>query len=350
MSVSAPHKRPYWHDAYDAQMALWRWYRQGSGSRWLAESERVNTEFLIHQESRELMDELYAAEYSRLLDLDPIYVSEDMCEVVEAARESFHPEPLLETDLLTTHGFLFFARPFLVPDRFERPTSIQAASWTLIYSAKDEEEKLDAAQAFNGLVRQDGVYRAMEEVATNKGLESFGIALTLYAKTDPERLHGGVLLDYEQGGWPPVVPMHLTPWYFGMSFDGNEWDEAGVPTGAEWWWRTIQSSFRLMQQRLAHKGFYRPDRATRRAGKKLGIPDEREVVVVRLRREQPDQPAVEGVKDVEWTHRWIVSGHWRNQPYPSEGIYRQIWISPYVKGPEDKPLIVRPRRVFQWDR
>jgi len=41
---------------------------------------------------------------------------------------------------------------------------------------------------------------------------------------------------------------------------------------------------------------------------------------------------------------------WHDQWYPSEQIHRQIWISPYVKGPEDKPLIVRPRRVYQWER
>jgi len=41
---------------------------------------------------------------------------------------------------------------------------------------------------------------------------------------------------------------------------------------------------------------------------------------------------------------------WRNQWYPSLSQHRQKWISPYVKGPEDKPLVVRPRRVYQWTR
>ena len=46
---------------------------------------------------------------------------------------------------------------------------------------------------------------------------------------------------------------------------------------------------------------------------------------------------------VDWTHRWLVRGHWRQQPH---GFNRQLrrlkWIDPYVKGPEDKPLDVRP--------
>ena len=44
----------------------------------------------------------------------------------------------------------------------------------------------------------------------------------------------------------------------------------------------------------------------------------------------------------DWSHRWLVSGHWRNQWYPSEGVRRPIWIDAFVKGPSDAPLLVRP--------
>jgi hypothetical protein len=43
---------------------------------------------------------------------------------------------------------------------------------------------------------------------------------------------------------------------------------------------------------------------------------------------------------VEWSHRWMVRGHKRAQPYPSAGETRDIWIAPYIKGPGDKPLVV----------
>ena len=67
--------------------------------------------------------------------------------------------------------------------------------------------------------------------------------------------------------------------------------------------------------------------------------------VVTLRR--PDAPSPHEHSDVEWSRRWVVSGHWRNQWYPSLGVHRQIWISPYVKGPEEAPLVVRKDRVFE---
>lgn len=56
---------------------------------------------------------------------------------------------------------------------------------------------------------------------------------------------------------------------------------------------------------------------------------------------------------VEWSHRWVVRGHWRSQhcgphhPGAQEvapGQYRtRIWIAPFVKGPEDRPLVVRSK-------
>jgi len=41
----------------------------------------------------------------------------------------------------------------------------------------------------------------------------------------------------------------------------------------------------------------------------------------------------------EWKHKWWVSGHYRAQWYPSETAHRVIWIAPYLKGPEDAPLL-----------
>ena len=83
--------------------------------------------------------------------------------------------------------------------------------------------------------------------------------------------------------------------------------------------------------------------------KRAGLP-ERSIVVVRLRR--PTTPTADDhePRPVDWSHRWITSGHWRNQPYPSEGVTRRIWINPFIKGPADKPLEVRKARVFDWSR
>ncbi len=48
------------------------------------------------------------------------------------------------------------------------------------------------------------------------------------------------------------------------------------------------------------------------------------------------------VSSVDWSHRWMVRPHWRNQWYPSLGVHKMKYIHPYIKGPEDKELIVKP--------
>jgi hypothetical protein len=50
--------------------------------------------------------------------------------------------------------------------------------------------------------------------------------------------------------------------------------------------------------------------------------------------------------EIEWSCQWVVRGHWRNQYYPSVQGNIPIWILPYIKGPDDKPLR-NPEHVFQ---
>lgn len=43
-----------------------------------------------------------------------------------------------------------------------------------------------------------------------------------------------------------------------------------------------------------------------------------------------------------YSHRFIVRGFWREQPYgPNRSLRRRQWIPPFVKGPADKPLVCK---------
>lgn len=70
-----------------------------------------------------------------------------------------------------------------------------------------------------------------------------------------------------------------------------------------------------------------------------------DVKIVQLRRSE-SQPHSDTHTEshVDWSCRWIVSGHWRNQPY-KEG-HKLLYILPYVKGPDDKPLKTPTHTVF----
>lgn len=363
--LRVPVQRHNWHDAFDCQMAMWRWYRGEVGRGWLVQSWRDNVRDLS-EDTADMLAILYANEVGRLIDCDPIYVQSDFCDLIDHARHDFKPEPLMEMDLITPRGFLFYETPFIIPDRFDKPTTIKAISWTRVFNQKGDQTEIDkmkSAARLQGMEVEttiEGVgthitshesAAASEEFLTAHGAEAYGIALTLYSDTDAEirvREVSEMFNRVGRGQFPPVVPLHLTPWYFGMTFQGNEWDEVGKPTGAEWWWRIVQTTFRLMLQRIGHKTIQRPDRAARREAARLKMPAETEVVVVTLRREESERKEPSGEK-ANYSHRFLRSGHWRNQPYKG-GVHRQIWIDPTIVGDESLPLVIRPRRVFQWRR
>ena len=67
--------------------------------------------------------------------------------------------------------------------------------------------------------------------------------------------------------------------------------------------------------------------------------------VIQLRRAERSSPTGEGTH--EYSCQWLVSGHWRQQFYPSTKEHRPVWIDPYVKGPDDKPFKVPRETVFR---
>jgi len=76
-----------------------------------------------------------------------------------------------------------------------------------------------------------------------------------------------------------------------------------------------------------------------------------EVKVIELRRAETSSVSRDGeTTAVDWSCRWIVNGHWRNQYHPSTGRHELTFVEPYVKGPSDKPLRVPAHTVYQVDR
>lgn len=68
-------------------------------------------------------------------------------------------------------------------------------------------------------------------------------------------------------------------------------------------------------------------------------------LVVELRSKQYTRTTPDDeTKHVDWAWQWAVRGHWRDQP--TKDGYKLIWIHPFIKGPEDKPLKPSAARVF----
>jgi len=104
--------------------------------------------------------------------------------------------------------------------------------------------------------------------------------------------------------------------------------------------RIVHAFFLLLSQTLVAKTIERGDKKFARRMKQMGVPNE--VTVITFRRVDYD-PKMTGEAKVEWSHRWLVRGFWRWQPYKNErGEWerKRIWINPFVKGPADKPLVI----------
>jgi hypothetical protein len=105
----------------------------------------------------------------------------------------------------------------------------------------------------------------------------------------------------------------------------------------------MQALSRLLEQRVVLKHRERPTAHVRARAAKVKRP-EADVLVVSLRR--PAHRATDGAREVDWTCRWMVSGHWMNAWCPSIETHRQTWVSAYIKGPADAPLRLHSARVW----
>lgn len=104
--------------------------------------------------------------------------------------------------------------------------------------------------------------------------------------------------------------------------------------------RQLLSTFwALVSQRIVIETTERPySRQVQRQAERHGhvLP---EVRVIRLR--EPTGHGGAGGSGREYSHRWLVGSHWRNQWYPKKGVHAPKLIEAYTKGPADKPLKVR---------
>lgn len=104
------------------------------------------------------------------------------------------------------------------------------------------------------------------------------------------------------------------------------------------------ASILFMNQKVFHHSDERPSRAVRHRISKWR--PEPIVKVIQLRRHQQHTNTNADHEPVEHDFQWMVTGHWRNQWYPSTGTHQTIWIAPYIKGPDDKPLKEPRGRVY----
>ena len=99
----------------------------------------------------------------------------------------------------------------------------------------------------------------------------------------------------------------------------------------------VISLFAFMNQPFSTAESRRLPRAQRRSLQREAGLEDPQVKVITLRRTQHTKGQSNG-GSTAWACRWFVKGHWRSQYYARTQQNRPLWIMPYMKGPEDKPL------------
>jgi hypothetical protein len=91
-------------------------------------------------------------------------------------------------------------------------------------------------------------------------------------------------------------------------------------------------------------------RRAARAGHPMTEPSTVRLVRLRETRHHSDVDPDAEAKHVEWSHRWMVDGHWAWRACgPKSSQRRLVFVVPYVKGPSDKPLVIK-EKVRTWVR
>jgi hypothetical protein len=150
-----------------------------------------------------------------------------------------------------------------------------------------------------------------------------------------------------------VISIYATSWLFGekpgMTEYSTQWlehhgsiEEDDAPRRM---FQFVLAAQQWLSQRiLTTREAPLPRHARRRAERE--IQQAPSVNVIALRAYEPSRTPTAQGREVDWSYRWIVSGHWRKQYHPSTGENVPTWINPHIKGPEDKPLKVDGPRVF----
>lgn len=336
--------------AAESQLELHRWLLSEKGSLWLR--HWIGGEKQAEPAKGDMYQTLAMAEPQKLLSADSIWVDDEMCELVQVASEDFKPEPFLNEDLLVHTGFVYFDQPVFIKDRNGMKLSLGAFSWCPLRLTNRSSQEIHGELQRNWELEKEGsevVIYGVDEIPNDLQ----GITLCLYSSTKAEddSYHASmqsVAMEYQA---PELIPLHFSPVFFGADLDdGDMYDEQGRYTGADEWWRTVQSCLRLMQQRIVtHEEALLP-RPTRRRWERAGYTPPRDVCVIRLRRSRPKAHSDEEVESGrKLTHRHFREGHWRNQWYPSLQAHRQIRIQRTIVGDDSLPLIIK-RRFYKWDR
>jgi len=284
------------------------------------------------------------------------HVSADMVTLVERAAIRLNDDDTYDVSSPPTPaGFAVLDRPLSVGDVWGNEMLVHAVAWgpMKVISVRDPEDSRRYRETgvierdvldhdgnevsdatlfvmYNDVNRRPDFYAAkiLEEIGERRYRESFGHLSLIGAE---------LLKDGSQVGPRTVDPKRLP---LSQLQQDQRWDTE-KPRPFTNSFRLMLAMFELMTQRVTTTARRPAAKTTRKRAAREGMASG-EVTVVTLRRHSvPDPDRERESREVDWSCRWVVDGHWhRYRVGPGRAGVRRMWVDDYVKGPDDKPLKV----------
>lgn len=273
------------------------------------------------------------------------YVDPRMHELITAASESMPQEELRVGDLPTDVGFLVIPGGVGTMDVRGALLKFHAVLWVSygghvhVYWLTDKTDMTDGANnSMHARLPEETWQRVPRLTLAHKSLLTYGKALP--TTVGPKYLVPPEIAIQVKRQQNPDGTTSLA-WFIpdkGMDAEQMK-DTFEIGEGTEPASRWLLTVWRLMQQTVTNVTEEQAPRQLRKQLEKKNLDSKVSVIALRHKSARG-----EGDSDIEWSHRWLVRGHWRNQPCKDENgewTTRMVWIHPHVKGPDDKPLLVR---------
>lgn len=244
------------------------------------------------------------------------FVTKDMATLVEHAADALDEEDLFDARLAPTGtGIVRFEKPLTMFDVRNKQMKANWATWGPIPGGT-------LLTFWNDVRDPDEVSKLLQN--------QFGTAMVQRVIGNWSVL-GGSRVKHGNSLGPMRIPI---PENYAAKVEA----EGDTPTPFTSGERLIHALWLMLNQTLVstREEQVRPKQTHHARRLKLHT----KVTVIDLRRIEGAKRG-EGESHIEWRSRWVVRGHWRWQAYgPGRTERRRIWVAPFIKGPEDKPLVV----------
>jgi len=327
----------------------------------LASTHKQKEDIII----REKAIEVYVEDAIRAgMSAECFFIKDEMTDLILFASEKLDETDLFDPTLAPTDkGFAYFEKPVPLIDVRGRKLLINVITWEKIFNEETGNFQITMS-CWNDTARTPDEV-AIEIISSkNKALQELLKKIGRFHWIKSEMIKSGIIVGSKEIKLTEKALQEIKETTFDKSYgvkqkdnslDYNRlsdkaWEEYKEkiitnPTNVV---RILHAYWLLMSQTIVEQSKEKGDRAQRRRLERENCPTEVVVIQFRKRKYYNERgEETEESKKIDWSHRWLVGGHWRWQPYKdpiSKGeIKKRIWINPYVKGPEDRPLVMKDK-------